>query len=128
MLQGGIDQFENQDPVQHQPEGNVFEGLNSRLLNLGVPRWNVGSYVVEPIVSLGFLLAFIFLGFPGLLFAAILFILSQATLGGGGRGWQGGGARQDEQGTDQDGGGGNYQPPRGPGGGGGGGGYRLGHS
>ncbi len=123
------------------PEGNVFEGLNQRLLGLGIPRWNAGSYVVEPIVSVGFLLAFILLGIRGLLFAGLLFLLSQSTLGGGQgiRGWLGGGGdqgRRDDPDSRGGGGGSSYQLPPGGGGGGGGsggggrgsGGYRLGNS
>ena len=116
------------------PDGSVFEGLNQKLLGLGIPRWNVGSYVVEPIVSVGFLAAFLLMGFRGLLFAALLFLVAQVGMGGGGpgqgfRGWLGGGAQRGQQDDSTGyGGGGNQQPPRGGGGGGGSGGYRLGRS
>ena len=108
------------------PDGSVFEGLNQRLLGLGIPRWNAGSYVVEPIVTVGFLLAFLLMGARGLLFAAILFLIAQVGTGGGGpgqgfRGWLGGGAQDGQQ---DNSGGGDERPPRG----GGSGGYRLGRS
>ena len=134
-MQGGINQVNDQEPVQHMPDGSIFEDLNQRLLALGVPRWNVGSYVVEPIVSVGFLVAFLLVGFRGLLFAAILFLISQVGIGGGGpgqgfRGWLGGGSQrgQQDESSGHGRGGGNQQPPRGGGGGGGSGGYRLGRS
>ena len=119
--------------MQHMPDGSVFEGLNQRLLGLGVPRWNAGSYVVEPIVTVGFLLAFLLMGFRGLLFAAILFLVAQVGTGGGGgpgqgfRGWLGGGAQDGQQDNSGGGGGRDQRPPRG-GGGSGSGGYRLGRS
>ena len=120
--------------MQHMPDGSVFEGLNQRLLGLGVPRWNAGSYVVEPIVTVGFLLAFLLMGFRGLLFAAILFLVAQVGTGGGGgpgqgfRGWLGGGTQDGQQDNSGGGGGRDQRPPRGGGGGSGSGGYRLGRS
>ena len=131
ILQGGIHQVNNQEQVQHVHDGSIFEGLNQKLLGLGIPRWNVGSYVVEPIVSVGFLAAFLLMGFRGLLFAALLFLVVQVSMGGGGpgqgfRGWLRGGAQRGQQDDSigYGGGRGNQQPPRG----GGSGGYRLGHS
>ena len=52
---------------------SIFETLNQRLLGLGIPRFNIGSYNIEPIVTVGFLLAMLLFGLPGLLFAGLLF-------------------------------------------------------
>jgi len=54
---------------------SVFGGLNQRLVAAGVPTWHIGSYSVQPIVSLGFLLSFLLAGFRGLLFSAVLFFV-----------------------------------------------------
>lgn len=63
---------------------SMFEGLNQRLVAMGCPRFNIGSHTVEPIVSVGFLLAGLFLGLPGLLLAAMLFFLSKISTTPGG--------------------------------------------
>lgn len=54
---------------------SVFDGLNQRLTAAGVPTWHIGTYSVEPVVSLGFLLSFLLAGFRGLLFSAVLFFV-----------------------------------------------------
>ena len=54
---------------------SVFGALNQRLIAAGVPTWHVGTYSVEPIVSLGFLLSFLLAGFRGLLFSGVLFLV-----------------------------------------------------
>lgn len=54
---------------------SVFGGLNQRLTAAGVPTWHIGTYSVEPVVSLGFLLSFLLAGFRGLLFSAVLFFV-----------------------------------------------------
>jgi len=54
---------------------SVFGGLNQRLVAAGVPTWHIGTYSVEPVVSLGFLLSFLLAGFRGLLFSAVLFFV-----------------------------------------------------
>ncbi|XP_070544323.1 protein FAM241B-like [Ptychodera flava] len=54
---------------------SIFDNLNQRLLDAGVPRWNLGSYVVEPIASVGMLLALLFFGLQGLLFAGLIFFV-----------------------------------------------------
>ena len=61
--------------VAHGPDSSIFERLNDTLANLGVPTWNLGPYPVRPIVSAGFLLSVITMGFRGLLFSGVLFFL-----------------------------------------------------
>ena len=121
MFQGGYGQIRHADD-NVQGAGNngmasVFDNLNNRLLEAGIPRWNAGPYVVEPIVSMGFVLAGLLIGWHGLIFAALLFFISKYSMsqgpnpfstgqqraprrpgpppgrGGGGGGGQGGGNR-----------------------------------
>ena len=110
---------------------SVFQMLNQRLLGLGIPRFTVAQYTLEPIVSVGFLLAGVFFGLPGLIFAGLLFVVSVISQPGGNP-FTGG--RQPQQGAA-----GGQQPGGGGGGGGGGafggggfggssGGHRLGRS
>ncbi|KAI8742019.1 protein FAM241B-like [Biomphalaria glabrata] len=62
----------NQD--NHIPQQvSLFQILNQRLLGFGIPRWNMGNIVIEPIVLVGFLIALLLFGFPGLIFGALLF-------------------------------------------------------
>lgn len=63
---------------------SVFDGLNQRLVEYGFPRFSIGSHTVEPIVTVGFILAGLLLGLPGLLLAAILFFVSKISTSGGG--------------------------------------------
>ncbi|XP_045214195.2 protein FAM241B-like [Mercenaria mercenaria] len=65
-------------------QASVFDGLNQRLVDYGFPRFNVGSHTVEPIVTVGFILAGLLLGLPGLLLAAVLFFVSKMSTTGGG--------------------------------------------
>ena len=99
---------------------SVFEMLNQRLLALGIPRFSVGQFTFEPIVSVGFLLAGIFFGLPGLIFAGLLFVVSKISQPGGNPFTGGGPTQQGQAGGNQPGGGG------GGGGGFGGGGFRGG--
>ncbi|XP_076454833.1 protein FAM241B-like [Babylonia areolata] len=107
------DYNENQGmPMGGGQQVSVFETLNQKLLGLGIPRFNIGQFTIEPIVSLGFLLAGVFLGLPGLIFAGLLFVVSKMSQTGGNPftgGWG------------QQGAAGGQQPPAGGGGGGGGG-------
>ena len=79
----------NAEPVYHMPDTvSVFDSLNQKLLDAGVPRFNLGSWTVEPIVLLGFVLGFIFLGLKFVLFAGLLFAIvkySQSGVPTGGR-------------------------------------------
>jgi len=54
---------------------SLFGTLNQRLQAAGVPTWHIGTYSVQPIVSLGFLLSFLLAGFRGLLFSGVLFFV-----------------------------------------------------
>ncbi|KAJ8319202.1 hypothetical protein KUTeg_004293, partial [Tegillarca granosa] len=78
---------------------NVFDTFNQKLINMGIPRFNVGPYVVEPIVLVGFVLAGLLMGMPGLLFAAILFFVSKASFGGGFQRLLGGGQQTPQVGN-----------------------------
>lgn len=80
-----------QADAAYQAGPSVFDSLNQRLLAAGLPSWNAGPYVVEPIVSVGFLLALLFMGIQGFIFAVILFFVVKYS-GMGGQGGQGGGA------------------------------------
>ena len=77
---------------------NVFTALNNKLIDLGIPRFSVGPYTVEPIALVGFILAGLLFGLPGLIFGAVLFVVvtssqtTNAAQGGNQRGgFQGGG-------------------------------------
>ncbi|XP_074648458.1 protein FAM241B-like [Tubulanus polymorphus] len=116
-----IQQIQHDDP-QQQPEAaagggaaSVFDTLNQKLLDVGIPRFNVRQYTVEPIVTTGFVLAGLIMGVRGLLFCGLLFAVSKLSQGrnGGQQGQRGG-----------------QLPSRGrpPTGGGGGGGQRLGRN
>lgn len=48
---------------------------NEKLLALGIPRLEIAGYQLEPLVLVGFVLAFILMGPPGLLFGIVLFYL-----------------------------------------------------
>ena len=135
ILQGGIGHIEA-EPVDHMPNPseNFFDTLNEKAASIGIPRWNLGPYVVEPIISVGFIILLLLIGIHGLLFGILLFVICKWSNSGGGpgAGWQGwmGGNMGGRDGGDNDGGGG-------AGGGGGGrgargwssgGGQRLGRS
>ncbi|XP_002738922.1 protein FAM241B-like [Saccoglossus kowalevskii] len=63
---------------------SIIDVGNQKLLDAGFPRWNLGPYVVEPIATVGMLLAMMFFGLQGLLFAGLLFFAvkwSQQTQG-----------------------------------------------
>ncbi|XP_060591603.1 protein FAM241B-like isoform X2 [Ruditapes philippinarum] len=98
--QGNARPRQNIGRIQHDPDemarqyeggggeggqqASVFDGLNQRLVDYGFPRFNIGSHTVEPIVSVGFILAGLLLGLPGLLLAAVLFFVSKISTSGGG--------------------------------------------
>ncbi|WAQ97293.1 F241B-like protein [Mya arenaria] len=106
-IQHDPDEMARQYEGQGQGGGqqfSVFDGLNERLAGYGVPRFNIGAHTVEPIVLVGFVLAGLLLGLPGLLLAAILFVISKisTTDGGissffGGQGGQGQGRPRPSQ-------------------------------
>ncbi|ESO84937.1 hypothetical protein LOTGIDRAFT_235990 [Lottia gigantea] len=86
--QGAVrhENYNQQEQAAMQGEGggiSVFEAFNQRLLALGIPRWNAGSYVIEPIVSVAFLLAGLFLGLPGIIMGLVLFAVVKLSQSGG---------------------------------------------
>ena len=64
-------------PAGEAPAGGlgVFSELNTRLLNAGFPRWNVGQNVVEPVASVALILALIFFGLRGVLLVGLVWFL-----------------------------------------------------
>lgn len=109
----GYIRHEDDDGQDQQGQGqgqgqqvNMFDVLNQRLLNYGVPRWNAGPYVVEPIVSVGFVLAGLFMGLKGILFGGLLFFVTKWSQSGGGfsRLFGGGGDSGRQQGPGSSGG------------------------
>lgn len=61
---------------------SIFQLLNQKLLAFGIPRFNLGDLVVEPIVSVGLLLSLMLFGIQGLIFGAILFAVSHWSTNG----------------------------------------------
>ena len=49
---------------------------------MGIPSWNIGDLVIEPIVTIGLLLAFFMFGIYGLIFGAVLFAVSRWSTNG----------------------------------------------
>eukprot|EP00117_Sycon_ciliatum_P011760 scpid71760/ scgid13096/ len=87
-VQGGIHQHQPQEhdqagygaargPHAAQPGHHVspLDTANEKLLSLGIPRLQVAGYQLEPIVMVGFVLAFMLMGLPGVLLGAVLFYL-----------------------------------------------------
>lgn len=62
--------------------------MNDQLTNVGVPTWNMGSYPVRPIISAGFLLSLLLMGFRGLLFSGALFFIVNYSGSSGSSGFQ----------------------------------------
>lgn len=58
-----------------EPQGNIFQALNQRLTAFGIPSFNLGSIVIEPIVSVGLLIALLVFGLNGLILGLILFFV-----------------------------------------------------
>ena len=74
--------------MQQQSTGSVFDSLNQRLHDAGVPTWNLGPFPVEPIVSAGFVVVFLLMGLRGIIFGLLLFLIvkwssSESAQGGG---------------------------------------------
>jgi len=103
---------------------SAFDAVNQRLIGYGVPRFNVGSHTVEPIVLVGFILAGLMLGLPGLVLACLLFFVVKVSAAGGGLASFFGGLGQTGQGQSGQGRSGQASPGRPPQGGG----QRLGSS
>ncbi|ELU01657.1 hypothetical protein CAPTEDRAFT_223205 [Capitella teleta] len=108
-------QIQHGDEQQYQQQGqgqvSMFDAMNQRLADAGVPRWHLGPYAVEPIASAGFLLALVLIGFRGLLFAGLLFFVVKYSSGQASPGAVLRRPGQAFQGSMDDGGG---QPPSGP--------------
>ena len=92
MSQGGI---RHNDTTQDHPQQNaggqgqtvsVFEVLNNKLKAAGLSSFNIGDHVIEPIVYIGFLAAFLLMGVKGLLFGLVLFFIVKMSSSGGGAG------------------------------------------
>ncbi|XP_060068631.1 protein FAM241B-like [Ylistrum balloti] len=102
----GFVRHDEAGPQQYGQQVSIFEMANQKLLGLGIPCWNLGQYTVQPIVTVGCLIALMVFGLPGIIFAAVLFFVvnwSQQNVGHqnahGGQGqprgdnWGGGGHR-----------------------------------
>ncbi|XP_071952586.1 protein FAM241B-like [Antedon mediterranea] len=92
------DHTQQQEGDNQQQQGmmgqvSIFDTANQRLVDNGFPRWNAGPYVVEPIVSVGILLAGLFAGFAGIIFAGLLFFVCKYSTGEGNSSWWRGGGR-----------------------------------
>uniref|UniRef100_A0A0B7AFY7 DUF4605 domain-containing protein n=1 Tax=Arion vulgaris TaxID=1028688 RepID=A0A0B7AFY7_9EUPU len=61
----------------YEPQVNIFQSLNQRLIAFGIPRFNVGDIAVEPIVTIGMLIALLVFGIHGLILGIILFAVSR---------------------------------------------------
>ena len=82
----------NENVHYHMPQtGSLFDTLNERLRSAGVPTWHLGPYPVEPVVSLGFLIALLLTGFKGLILGLLLFFVCKWSQSGtpGGQSTQG---------------------------------------
>ncbi|RUS79906.1 hypothetical protein EGW08_012344 [Elysia chlorotica] len=55
---------------------SIFQVLNQKLLALGIPPFNIGDLVIEPIVTVGLLISLLLFGIHGLIFGVILFAVS----------------------------------------------------
>lgn len=76
----GSNYFEQQPQQQGHGEAGaqgqtVFDTWNQKLLEMGVPRWNIGNHVVEPIMTILALVTLLFMGLQGLLFLGILYFV-----------------------------------------------------
>eukprot|EP00794_Sanderia_malayensis_P012299 gene12299-13567_t len=65
--------------AQHpgQRVGSPFQGINNKLMEMGLQPWNVGAYVIEPIFTVAFLLALVFYGIKGLIIVGVVWFLFQ---------------------------------------------------
>lgn len=70
---------------QQQGQGqqvNIFRVANEKLKEMGIPSFNIGDIVIEPIVTIGLLLAFFMFGVFGLIFGAVLFTVNYWSTNG----------------------------------------------
>ena len=89
--QGGYGRIHQQQQQDEQVRGQVPHGhgapgvhqvsplatANEKLKSLGIPTLQVAGYQLEPLVMVGFVLAFCLMGLPGLLLGCVLFYLHQ---------------------------------------------------
>ncbi|XP_069123723.1 LOW QUALITY PROTEIN: protein FAM241B-like [Argopecten irradians] len=71
----GFVRHDDAGPQQYGQQVSIFEIANQKLLGLGIPSWNLGQYTVQPIVTVGCLIALMIFGLPGIIFAAVLFFV-----------------------------------------------------
>ncbi|KAK3760525.1 hypothetical protein RRG08_022810 [Elysia crispata] len=72
---------EHGDFAQQGQPISIFQVLNQKLLAFGIPPFNIGDLVIQPIVSVGLLLSLLLFGIHGLIFGAILFAVERHWLG-----------------------------------------------
>lgn len=69
----GNQRSDNQQNIQ--PNSPVVE-INNRLRQLGVPNFNLGGQVVEPIFTVAAIIGVLFFGFPALLVVGLFWYFS----------------------------------------------------
>lgn len=69
----------SQNPPHEQLGRSIFDQLNNRLVSAGFPRWNLGQYVVEPIVSVALILALVLFGIQGVLLVGVVWFIMQQS-------------------------------------------------
>ncbi|KAK1164720.1 protein FAM241B-like [Acipenser oxyrinchus oxyrinchus] len=71
-------QAQNTPQAPHAPRGqgrSAFSDMNQLLVNLGFPRWNLGTQVIEPLMSVGLLLVLAVVGLRGALLLGLLYVV-----------------------------------------------------
>ncbi|XP_057308932.1 protein FAM241B-like [Hydractinia symbiolongicarpus] len=58
--------------VRQDPNQPPLVAINNRLRGFGIPDFNVGGHVIEPLFSVAGVLALVFWGLPGLLIVAVV--------------------------------------------------------
>ncbi|XP_041125366.1 protein FAM241B-like [Polyodon spathula] len=77
QTRGGA-QAQNTPQAPHAPRGqgrSAFSDMNQLLVNLGFPRWNLGTQVIEPLMSVGLLLVLAVVGVRGALLMGLLYVV-----------------------------------------------------
>jgi len=63
-------------PANQRSEGvTLFDLMNDKLLEAGIPRLQLGAYDVEPIAAVGTCLALLLFGLNGLILSLVLFLV-----------------------------------------------------
>ena len=76
--------FQGNHDEHRQPMPSMFDEWNQKLLQLGIPRWNIGDHVVEPLQTACAVFVLLFFGLQGLLLMGLLYFvvkMSQQTRG-----------------------------------------------